>query len=163
MNVHLLLRQLLQWQTLTLNVAPTLTLYNHNHNPNLNSYPTPNQTPNHYSQFNSMLREMSSQEQLSRSICRITSKISGLTWSGKVSLGSYSIPVKSDPEFDQLSADLTNNWSDWPALGYIFCGKLTRNEYNPNDVFRVNILRAIVSCKKKKGKKKEVFSSNSKW
>ena len=38
---------------------------NPNHNPTLNPYPTPNQKPNHHLQSNSLLSEISSQEQLS--------------------------------------------------------------------------------------------------
>ena len=36
---------------------------NPNPNPNINPYPTPNQKPNHYPHSNSLLSEISSQEQ----------------------------------------------------------------------------------------------------
>ena len=59
---HLLLRQLLIRQ-----INANVKHYpKPNHTPEVNPYPTPNQKPNHYRNSNSLLSDISSQEQLSR-------------------------------------------------------------------------------------------------
>ena len=54
-------------------IRPIPNLYS-NPNPNLNHYPTLNRKPNHYPHSNSLLLEISSQEQLRRSKGRITNQ-----------------------------------------------------------------------------------------